>query len=783
MTTQLFCVGTVTLNVGVHRGTNTAKLDGTTSGWSVFGLGTVRGNGVTAANAASVAGPTNGIEFPFNGFPMEFVTLPLAADITIAGTITVNIWAFESTMNDNIAVSAIIDRLDDEGNIVSTIANLVRSTEVALSTSAVNNFTMTPTSTNMLKGERIRVRLYMDDAGVMAVGTGTLRFNSTTGGVDGDTFVTFTENLTFQSTAPTGSILYLTDTAGPAVSAVVEKEMWTARGGAAVNAVTTAITGWTAPIQCTATAGGSQLEWYSRSLNAFTLDGLVHCNLRAFLTSATGSIRAELAVCDSDGANAVVWASYCVAEVAAGALTGTQTAQTCKLAGQPRSVAGGQRLRLRVSIDDTSTIPMFPGTITLAYNGPTAAAAGDSWIQLPQTVTEFVAPPAMTQQAYQFYAEGTESAATALAAQDTPTIGPMAGDLPLQLRTMFQNSSGQSQTSSTWKLQYEKNSSGTWVDVTTSSVGVRAYDSPNLTDGAGAPTNRLTGGVGTFWTGPVSETGSYANYTMSSTTTFTEFLWSIVLRSADLANNDVLKFRVLRNDSTIALTYGITPQITAKIVANITATISTSWGTWTATGTATRDTAASITTSWGTWATTVTGVRTTAATVTTSWGTWTATGVGAPDRAATVTSTWGNWTATALASAIEHPATATTSWGTWVSTVTGVRTTAATVTTTWGTWTGTATAVRETAATATTTWGTWTATATGTVAKNVPQNVVATPTGKTTISVTWTTLAGATAYDIERDGLVIVSDHPASPYNDTGLTPNTLYSYRVRAVL
>lgn len=65
----------------------------------------------------------------------------------------------------------------------------------------------------------------------------------------------------------------------------------------------------------------------------------------------------------------------------------------------------------------------------------------------------------------------------------------------------------------------------------------------------------------------------------------------------------------------------------------------------------------------------------------------------------------------------------------------------------------------------------------------VPQNVVATATGKTTITVTWTAFTGATGYDIERDAVIVAANHPASPFNDSGLTPDTEYTYRVRALL
>jgi hypothetical protein len=63
-----------------------------------------------------------------------------------------------------------------------------------------------------------------------------------------------------------------------------------------------------------------------------------------------------------------------------------------------------------------------------------------------------------------------------------------------------------------------------------------------------------------------------------------------------------------------------------------------------------------------------------------------------------------------------------------------------------------------------------------------PQNVVATATSSTEITVTWDAVTGATGYDIERDGVVIATDHTASPFNDSSLSPGIEYAYRVRAV-
>jgi hypothetical protein len=64
----------------------------------------------------------------------------------------------------------------------------------------------------------------------------------------------------------------------------------------------------------------------------------------------------------------------------------------------------------------------------------------------------------------------------------------------------------------------------------------------------------------------------------------------------------------------------------------------------------------------------------------------------------------------------------------------------------------------------------------------VPTNLTATPISSTQINLNWDDMSGATGYDIERDGAIIVYDHPVSSYSDTGRTPSTEYDYRVRTV-
>ena len=68
---------------------------------------------------------------------------------------------------------------------------------------------------------------------------------------------------------------------------------------------------------------------------------------------------------------------------------------------------------------------------------------------------------------------------------------------------------------------------------------------------------------------------------------------------------------------------------------------------------------------------------------------------------------------------------------------------------------------------------------TATTAPGIPTKLQATAT-PTTISVSWDTVNGATAYDIEVDGQVITGIQDVT-YTHQGLTSNTMHTYRVRS--
>jgi hypothetical protein len=103
-------------------------------------------------------------------------------------------------MNDNVAVNFVIEKIDGANGTLTQIVKSARITEEALTTPIAANFTATPTSTACKRGDRLRIRIYFDDAGTMASpGPARFYYDRSTASTAGDSWIQFTENLTFES--------------------------------------------------------------------------------------------------------------------------------------------------------------------------------------------------------------------------------------------------------------------------------------------------------------------------------------------------------------------------------------------------------------------------------------------------------------------------------------------------------------------------------------------------------------------------------------------------------
>lgn len=194
----------------ISRGTNTNGQGGSALSWRSYALSTTVGTGAgTALSVASAAGPVAGLEFPpTTGIYAEWISEPLAAAVTISGTVSYRFCGAESSTMANGSASFRVDRLDSTGAIASTVATASHGTELSSSAGlspSAHAFTATPTSTAFLKGDRIRIVAFVDDNATTTNMASGYTFGLTVDGAaasTADTYVQFTENLTWGSTSP-----------------------------------------------------------------------------------------------------------------------------------------------------------------------------------------------------------------------------------------------------------------------------------------------------------------------------------------------------------------------------------------------------------------------------------------------------------------------------------------------------------------------------------------------------------------------------------------------------
>ena len=583
--TQIFMRDAV---AGTHRADNTAKLNSATSGWIVKALATTRGDGVNTKATNTAGGATEGVEVTDSagGFPLEWISDPLNADVTITGDIAFCLWAHESNASANVAINAQVDILRSDGSI-TTVVKTARTTELGL-TSARADFLAAAadyTEQTANKGDRLRIRVFGDDAGTMASGfTFTFSYDASSENADGDSYVVFAESLSFITSAPSGSTYYfrkddvsafdtvsVTDWATPGTVTTLDRggtNDWSGTGnvaasddtyasvslatvgsdalmcrnfglalpaGSIVRGVEIEVEGHTDTgtrgvaylllpsnggnemgyqhsfdlttgadqavtdggqefyhgavnvpdtpaglasllesdvedadfgvrlhagaaadtlyidrvrmrlhyssnprrLQLTTGRGAASFEvghaaspngwhtgsaigyqpsfggaegdalrggsvvWVSPALEAFTLTGLVRCNLRIYQANANGnnSVRVDIAKLSSDGATRTAWASGWAAPSVGGTSStgelGTSDA-VCQVdvAGDDLSVSSGERIEVTIRTDDSSDINIQNlQRVFFSLDGPSASAAGDSYVTFTQTLTEFSSTP------------------------------------------------------------------------------------------------------------------------------------------------------------------------------------------------------------------------------------------------------------------------------------------------------------------------------------------------------------------------------------------------------
>lgn len=188
--------------------------------------------------------------------------------------------------------------------------------------------------------------------------------------------------------------LYLRDLASDlTVGTDTTKALKTTRGAASATAVTNTVAGPVTPpttaTQVTKTAGGSRITWLSDPVAGFTLSGTVTVNIRGLESATQANATSELRLSRYNSSGA--WVSDVLA-VPPGTIpaewTTADSAHNTTPTPTSTTFSTGDRIGVQLYIDDGSAVTMASGrTVTNSYDGPTAGAAGDTFITLTETVT------------------------------------------------------------------------------------------------------------------------------------------------------------------------------------------------------------------------------------------------------------------------------------------------------------------------------------------------------------------------------------------------------------
>jgi|KBSMisStaDraftv2_1062788.scaffolds.fasta_scaffold06274_2 hypothetical protein len=131
------------------------------------------------------------------GTQLKWISPPLAAPVTISGTVTMNVWAFEDNALANATVAFTVKRLAGGVEGSSLLTDSTLGSELGTSV-AVKNWTASPASTTFSTGDRIVLIGDIVNVGTMAAAHSvTVDYGGKTGAADGDSWVQFTENLSF----------------------------------------------------------------------------------------------------------------------------------------------------------------------------------------------------------------------------------------------------------------------------------------------------------------------------------------------------------------------------------------------------------------------------------------------------------------------------------------------------------------------------------------------------------------------------------------------------------
>lgn len=168
------------------------------AGFDELKLTTTRGASTVSGASCAATASGNHILLQSSG-SVDAIWLYRVNAVTISGTVSLNVWGQESLMTTNAGFAVVVSRYDGSGTFISDVvaqANAGHADGVELGTAAaLMTWTATPTSTTFAAGDWLGVVLHADAVGTMAAGGVFVDTDGPTGGVDGDTFISFTETI------------------------------------------------------------------------------------------------------------------------------------------------------------------------------------------------------------------------------------------------------------------------------------------------------------------------------------------------------------------------------------------------------------------------------------------------------------------------------------------------------------------------------------------------------------------------------------------------------------
>lgn len=162
------------------------------------------------------------------------------------------------------------------------------------------------------------------------------------------------------------------------------------RGTASTTKVTNTAAGPTAGVQLTESAGGAVTSWMTNCLQAVTISGTITFNIRGLESNALANAGFQVKV---ERCNAAGVVQSTIVNSERGTEMGTSDAAN-NWTASPTSTAlsDGDRLKITVYANDAGGNMTSGRTVTISLDGPTAAAAGDSYVTFTENFGERILP-------------------------------------------------------------------------------------------------------------------------------------------------------------------------------------------------------------------------------------------------------------------------------------------------------------------------------------------------------------------------------------------------------